>query len=377
MANQVPGNSIGFIRWKYLQRSAFERARRGLAVVILLIVVMNSGWAQEIDSSVLQAQAAASTAQAATTAPQQVAPAEYSSSRIDPAKTPQGSLPQSGLPQTQPANSVYTLPAGTKLPLGLLRPLQVKAGRDVYLQITFPVTVGSQMLIPPGAYIQGVLEKVIKKDRRSLQFGITSANLIFSNGYTVPISGTVTVATTNAALTPAQPGSSNGQPSPAMAAVGGVAPPPLPPLPPLPSMNGLRNAMIGVAVASAVGTVVLLALAHNRDTEMEVGTPLEIVLPAPVYLDATRVAAAIQQYDQQTSNAAPQIVKPPAKPRMCYDAGSPGTPDTVIPGSPGTPDTVIPGMNGMPDTVIPGSPRTPDTVIPGMPGTPSITYPCP
>ena len=49
------------------------------------------------------------------------------------------------------------LPPGTKLPLGLLRPLRVKTGRDVYLQITFPVTVGSEMVIPPGTYIQGVL----------------------------------------------------------------------------------------------------------------------------------------------------------------------------------------------------------------------------
>ena len=142
-------------------------------------------------------------------------------------------------------------------------------------------------------------------------------------------------------------------------------------------MNGVRNAMIGIGVAAAVGTTVLIVLAHNRDPEIEVGTPLEIILPAPVYLDATRVAAAIQQYDQQTSNAPPQIVQPPKKPKMCYDPGTPGTPDTVIPGSPGTPDTVIPGMNGMPDTVIPGSPRTPDTVIPGTPGTPSSTYPCP
>ena len=93
------------------------------------------------------------------------------------------------------------LPAGTKLPLGLLRPLRVKPGRDVYLQITFPVTVGNQMLIPPGAYVQGIVERVIKKDRRSLQFTISSANLIFFNGYTVPISGTVTASTTNAALT--------------------------------------------------------------------------------------------------------------------------------------------------------------------------------
>jgi hypothetical protein len=392
MANQVPGNSISFIRWTDLKKSVFESLRKNLALCSLVLVVMNSGWAQEIDSSVLQSEAAAaSKAQDATTAQPQAAPvqasapqnsdpqtvpAQTSSSQTAPAKTPQGSLPQSGLPQPQPASSVYVLPAGTKLPLGLLRPLRVKPGRDIYLQITFPVTVGSQMLVPPGAYIQGVLEKVIKKDRRSLQFAIASANLIFSNGYTVPISGTVTVGTTNSALTP-PPGSSNGQSVPAMAAVGSLGTPSLPPLPPLPSFNTMRNVMIGVGVASLVGTVVLIALAHNGDPEMEAGTPLEIILPAPVYLDATRVAAAIQQYDQQTSNAAPQIVKPPAKPKMCYDAGSPGTPDTVIPGSPGTPDTVIPGMNGAPDIVIPGTPRTPDTVIPGIPGTPSSTYPCP
>jgi hypothetical protein len=344
MANQVPGNSISFIRWTDLKKSVFESLRKNLALCSLVLVVMNSGWAQEIDSSVLQSEAAAaSKAQnAATAAPQavlvqasdpQTVPAQTSSSQTAPAKTPQGSLPQSGLPQPQPASSVYVLPAGTKLPLGLLRPLRVKPGRDIYLQITFPVTVGSQMLVPPGAYIQGVLEKVIKKDRRSLQFAIASANLIFSNGYTVPISGTVTVGTTNSALTP-PPGSSNGQSVPAMAAVGSLGTPSLPPLPPLPSFNTMRNVMIGVGVASLVGTVVLIALAHNGDPEMEAGTPLEIILPAPVYLDATRVAAAIQQYDQQTSNAAPQIVKPPAKPKMCYDAGSPGTPDTVIPGSP-------------------------------------------
>ena len=229
------------------------------------------------------------------------------------------------------------LPPGTKLPLGLLRPLRVKPGQDVYLQITFPVTVGNQMLIPPGAYLQGVIDKIIKKDRRSLQFTISSANLIFSNGYTVPITGMVTVATTTAALLPPQPSPADGQPVPAMAAVGSVAPPSLPPLPPLPSMNGLRNAMIGVTVATAVGVTVLIVLAHNHDPEIEVGTPLEIILPAPVYLDAARVAAAIQQYDQQTSNAPVQIVKPPVKPKMCYDPGTPGTPDTVIPVHPARP----------------------------------------
>jgi hypothetical protein len=135
--------------------------------------------------------------------------------------------------------------------------------------------------------------------------------------------------------------------------------------------------MIAVGVAAAVGTTAAILIAYNRDPEVEVGTPLEIVLPAALFLDAGRVAQAVQQYDRLTSNAPVQIVQPPVRPRMCYDPGSPGTPDTVIPGSSGTPDTVIPGMNGMPDTVIPGSPRTPDTVIPGTPGTPSSTYPCP
>lgn len=371
MANLDSGNPFRSGHWASLKKATFECVRKALAITTLLLMAVNGGWAQEIDSSVLQAEAAARQAQEApnATSPQASAPAQTSA--------PQTFPPQPGQPQSQPANSTFMLPPGTKLPLGLLRPLRVKAGRDVYLQITFPVTVGTQMLIPPGAYIQGVVEKVVKKDRRSLQFAIISANLIFSNGYTVPIGGTVTVGTTTAALVPPRPGSGNRQSVPAMAAVGSVAPPPLPPLPPLPSFNTMRNVMIGVGVASAVGTVVLIALARNGDPEIEVGTPLEIILPAPVYLDATRVAAAIQQYDQQTSSAPPQIVKPPVKPKMCYDPGTPGTPDTVIPGSPGTPDAVIPGVNGMPDTVIPGSPRTPDTVIPGTPGTSSSTYPCP
>jgi len=355
MATHGSGNPISSVCWEYL-KNTLESTRKVLALSALLLMVINGGWAQEIDSSVLLAAAAGKAQNATAALPQATAAQSYAP-----------------LPQTQSANAVYMIPAGAKLPLGLLRPLRVKRGQDVYLQITFPVTVGSQMLIPPGAYIQGIVQQIVKKDRRSLQFAIGSTNLIFSNGYTVPFSGTVTVGTTNTALVP-QPGTSNGQTMPAMAAVGSVAPPPLPPLL---SFNGARNVMIGLGVAAAVGTVVLIALAHNGDPEIEAGTPMEIILPAPVYLDATRVWAAIQQYDQQTSNAPVQIVKPPVKPKMCYDPGSPGTPDTVIPGSPGTPDTVIPGMNGAPDIIIPGSPRTPDTVISGTPGTPSSTYPCP
>ena len=266
------------------------------------------------------------------------------------------------------------LPPGTKLPLGLLRPLRVKPGRDVYLQITFPVTVGSEMVIPPGTYIQGVLDKIIRRDRRRgiVEFSIRSANLIFLNGYTVAIFGPVTVGTTNSALLAPQPG--KGQTVPAMAAVGGPA---VPTLPPDPFAKDVHTAMVVIGVVGAVAVTTALVLAVRSDTYVEVGTPLEIILPAPLFLDANRVMGAVQQYTLQGSYAPVQIVQPPVRPRMCYDPGSPGTPDTVIPGNSGTPDTVIPGVNGMPDTVIPGIPATPDRTIPGSPGTPSSWYECP
>jgi hypothetical protein len=379
----------------------------GSAVLMLLVLLAlgNVVLAQELDSSVLQkedeeeAVAKAKQAQqplgSQNQSPQAAHPQEQTQTtpgqgqqqivqpqaNQTPAGQPQVALPQANQPQAnQPWQPTFMLPPGTKLPLGLLRPLRVKPGRDVYLQVTFPVTVGSEMIIPPGTYIQGVVEKIISKDRRHnrLEFEIRSASMIFLNGYTVPITGTVRVATANAALLSPGPGISYGQPVPAMAAVGGVAPPALPPLPPLPDIGkGARTAMIAIGVVGAVAVTAGLVIAANRDPEIEVGTPLEIVLPAPVFLDAGRVMAAVQQYNQQASNAPVQIVQPPVKPKICYDPGSPGTPDTVIPGSPGTPDTVIPGVNGMPDTVIPGSPRTPDTVIPGTPGTPSSSYPCP
>jgi hypothetical protein len=145
----------------------------------------------------------------------------------------------------------------------------------------------------------------------------------------------------------------------------------------------MRTAMIAVGVVAAVAVTAGIVIAARSDPYVEVGTPLEIVLPAPIFLDAGRVMAALQQFNQQASYAPVQIVQPPVKPvrppqpSMCYDAGSPGTPDIVIPGSLGTLDTVIPGVNGMPDTVIPGIPATPDRTIPGTPGTPGSWHECP
>jgi hypothetical protein len=375
--------------------------------LILLLAPGNIAVAQELDSSTLQKEAEEEAAakaarqtqqppasqaqppQAANPQDQPHASQQQGPQRqnIQPQAQPPILEPQAQMPQAYPAQPwqpSFMLPPGTKLPLGLLRPLKLKAGRDIYLQITFPVTVGNQMVIPPGTYIQGVVERIIRKDRRHyrLEFEVRSANMIFLNGYTVPISGTVNIATTNAALQAPSPRNGNEQPA-AMAAVGGATTPGLPPLPPLPDLGKTaRTAMIAIGAVGAVAVTTAIVLAAHSDPYVEVGTPLEIVLPAPLFLDAGRVIAAVQQFNQQAGYAPVQIVQPPVRPpqpRMCYDPGTPSTPDTVIPGHPGTPDTVIPGVNGMPDTVIPGIPATPDTTIPGSgsPGTPGGWHECP
>jgi hypothetical protein len=315
----------------------------------------------------------------------------------DPGGQQQPSVPQSAqqnqpAPQSQPADSILVLPPGTTLPLGLTRPLSLKSssahGAGVYLQVTFPVTVGGRMAVPPGAYVQGIIERM-RTDRGGnpdLEFELRSASLIFSTGYTARLTGTIHMVHNNARLMPpnADPNSQQPtdaylpgpvpRPSPSLSATGTT-----PTLPPLPSLgNGPRNAMIAVGVVAGAAIIGFTALAihHRNDVYLEAGTPLEIILAEPLQLDAGSVTTAVQQYSAQMAIAPPDIVKPPER-RICYDPGTPGTPDTVIPGSPGTPPTVIPGVNGAPDTVIPGTPATPDTVIPGTPGTPGGSYPCP
>lgn len=291
--------------------------------------------------------------------------------------------------QGQPADT-FVLPPGTSLPLGLVRPLALKSssakGAGVYLQVTFPVAMGGRMVVPPGAYVQGTIETMTtnRGSDPDLEFVLRSASLIFSTGYTVPLTGTVHMVHKNARfMTPGSinsqeqtaaylPPSTSNLPSPAMSAAGTTPTPP-----PLPSLgNGPRNAMIAVGAVAGAAVIgfTAYALHHRHDVYLEAGTPLEIILAEPLTLDAGSVTTAVNQYSAQMATNPPDIVKPPVK--MCYDPGTSGTPDTVIPGTPATPPTVIPGANGTPDTVIPGSPGTPDTVIPGTPGTPGSWHKC-
>src|SRR4051812_22523032 len=100
-------NPFSFMRWTHLKKTMFESAKEYLALTVLLATVISSQ---------------AAIAFSETPVPK---------NPFHQAVPQQSSPPQAGPPQSQPANSVFMLPPGTKLPLGLLRPLRVKPGQDV------------------------------------------------------------------------------------------------------------------------------------------------------------------------------------------------------------------------------------------------------
>jgi hypothetical protein len=98
--------------------------------------------------------------------------------------------------ENMPSDKSYTVPAGTKVLLSLKSGVNTKTARPgdgVYLVSTFPVIVGSHVLIPSGVYVQGVVDKVERpgrvKGRAKLLMHFTT--MIFPNGQVVGIPGTV------------------------------------------------------------------------------------------------------------------------------------------------------------------------------------------
>ena len=94
------------------------------------------------------------------------------------------------------SDTELTVPAGTKVLLAVQSPVNTKTakpGDGVYLVSTFPVIVGSHVLIPAGVYVQGVIDQVERpgrvKGRAKLLMHFTT--MIFPNGQVVSVPGGV------------------------------------------------------------------------------------------------------------------------------------------------------------------------------------------
>jgi hypothetical protein len=309
-----------------------------------------------------------------------------------------GQEPDSQPNQAQEASHTsVVIPAGTRVALVLTYPIQSRSihrGDDVYAQITSPVNSGNEVAIPPGTFVQGKVDKLEKKGGRG-ELHLQSMSITFPNGYVAPISGPVTMESSEgyALKDPGEGRAIAGFALPAAGAglgalighsvassqnstitstlpPGCTGPPPqclssslsVPP-------NQGQSTVIGAAVGGAIGVVAsLVLLTGSHHFFLDVGAPVEMVLLQPVSLQQDQVAEAIRQSEEHPVPAqaiAQRRVLAPSPPRdtdhgTCTTPGTPGTPPTVIPG--------IPGPDGAPG---------PPTIITGTPPTAGTPYPCP
>lgn len=108
----------------------------------------------------------------------------------------QPAAPAQSVPAAQNSLKQVTVPAGTEVPLTLKSAIDTKntrVGDGVYCQTAFPVVVDNVIVIPAGTYVKGEVVKAERagriKGRAQILFRFNT--LIFPNGYTIDMPGTV------------------------------------------------------------------------------------------------------------------------------------------------------------------------------------------
>jgi len=285
----------------------YLRGTLAFAIALSLgLVGLNSGIAQT------GAAQADQTATAPASAPVQAA--EPAAEAASPAMA----APPTDAATTAPQKQMYTVPAGTKVLLQLrsaINTRSAKAGDGVYLASTFPVVVGSRVMIPAGVYVQGIVDRVARagrvKGRAQLDLHFTS--MIFPNGSVVEIPGIInslpgskdrTVKGDEGTVE--QDGNKGrdvaraaevGLEGAGIGTIGGAA-----------TGHPLEGAAIGGLGGVAVGTAVAL-FTRGDDINIETGTPVEMVLQRPLVLEEENLAAA------GAPGAAPALVPSASQPR--------------------------------------------------------------
>ena len=96
-------------------------------------------------------------------------------------------LPSLLAAQQPGATNLIRVPAGTHVQLELINKLSTRASRvgdRVRAQTAFPVSVGNQVAIPAGTFVEGTVEKVSSRSEAE-RFFMKFDQVTFANGYTV------------------------------------------------------------------------------------------------------------------------------------------------------------------------------------------------
>jgi type IV secretion system protein VirB10 len=204
-------------------------------------------------------------------------------------------------PAPQPAAKTIEIPAGTKVLLTIRSAINTKtaqAGDGVYLQSSFPVIANGRAVIPAGVFVQGVVDSVERhiriKGPAKLTMHFTS--MVFPNGTVVEIPGQVNSlpgsdgpkvkgdeGTVQQGSGAGDVAKAAGRGALAGASVGSVAG----------GVNG--HPFEGVGIGGAGGAVVGAAVAlftHGNDISIPSGTPIEMVLRAPLVLQESNLGGS-------------------------------------------------------------------------------------
>ena len=217
---------------------------------------------------------------------------------------------------------VVEIPAGTKILLDLRSAVNTKsarAGDGVYAVSSFPVVVGSKVLLPTGVFVQGVIDDVVRpgrvKGRAQVHLHFTS--MIFPNGQVVMIPGVINSMpgsdgprVKDAEGTVEQAGSKGkdagtiARTTAAGAEIGTIAGA---------ATGGLgRGLLLGAATGGIIGLVATL-LTRGNDISIPQGTPIEMVLQRPLELQpvAAGGAGTAPSYSPSVSQPKPMLKDKP------------------------------------------------------------------
>jgi hypothetical protein len=260
----------------------------------------------------------------ATPAQEQTGPAQSSAT-----------APASQAGTAAPEKVTYTVPAGTKVLLQLRSAVNTKSakpGDGVYLASTFPVVVGTRVMIPSGVYVQGVVDRVQRagrvKGRAQLDMHFTS--IIFPNGSVVEIPGLVNNLPGASKQRVKDDGEGtieqNGDKGrnagetakvaiPTGGTVGTIAG--------LGSGHPLEGGLVGLAAGAAtVGLVSLFT--RGADVSIESGAQVEMVLQRPLLLEEANLAAQGSGKELVPSAQQPMPMAKPAKAEILCPSGGLG-----------------------------------------------------